>query len=122
MTGLWKGKLEMLYRRDGVREWLSLYPELINDEMLRLVDFLEEHDDFDAYQALDLTRVCELPPQLSIYQCFVDLYLSSDKADWIDSCLQNCPRQQRVNVVTFAKVVRLLIELQWDEIFRKHRK
>ena len=67
LTGLLKGKLEMLYRRDGVREWLSLYPELIDDELLRLVDFLEEHDDFDAYQALDLTRVCELPPQLSIY-------------------------------------------------------
>ena len=49
LTGLWKGKLEMLYRRDGVREWLSLYPELINDELLRLVDFLEENDDFDAY-------------------------------------------------------------------------
>ena len=45
------------------------------------------------------------------FRVFVDLYLSSDKVDWIQSCLQNCENQQHVNVVTFAKVVRLLIDL-----------
>ena len=42
---------------------------------------------------------------LSEYASFVDMYLKSDKNDWIDHCLQINPRQQHVKVQVFAKVV-----------------
>ena len=61
LLGLFRGRLEVLYRRDGVREWLSEHVDSINPEVMRLVDYLENDEDMDAYKALDLLRVCELP-------------------------------------------------------------
>ena len=118
LAGLWKAKLEPLYKRESVRDWFSRNIELINDDTLRLADYLEEREDLDATAYLEISRVCEVPENLFQMQVFVDLYLSSDKAEWIQNCLGRCTKQMHVNVVTFSKVVRLLIDLQWSDVFR----
>ena len=56
-----KGKMEIIYHREGVREWLTLYPELIDPDILRLVDFIEENEYVNDFKSLNLTRVCEVP-------------------------------------------------------------
>ena len=70
--GQLKSKLECIYARDGVRQWLTDFPELIEPESLRLADFLEKHVFLADYMYLDLARVVELPPSLSEYSLFVE--------------------------------------------------
>ena len=53
--------MEIIYHREGVREWLTLYPELIDPDILRLVDFIEENEYVNDFKSLNLTRVCEVP-------------------------------------------------------------
>ena len=88
-----KGKLETIYHREGVREWLTLYPELIDLDVLRLADFVEENELVSDFQSLNLTRVTEVPQDLKVYSCFNELYLKSDKSDWIERCLKQRPVQ-----------------------------
>ena len=87
-VGHLRSKLECIYARDGVRQWLTDFPELVEPESLRLADFLEKHVFLADYMYLDLARVVELPPALSEYSLYVEQYLKSDKSDWISQSLK----------------------------------
>ena len=50
--GQLKSKLECLYKRDGVRQWIIDHPDLIDPESLRLAAFLEKHTFLDDIKYL----------------------------------------------------------------------
>ena len=93
MLRQFKYKISTIYRRKGVIEWLSSHLELINLETLGLIKFIEENESVNDFQSLNISRVCEIPEDLHVYNCFNELYLRSEKSDWIDNCLKNQPVQ-----------------------------
>ena len=88
LLGLLQGKLTILYHREGIRDWLTEFPELINSEALRLAKFLETNEQVGDYEALNLSRICALPTDLNIFASFVSRYQRCDKCDWIEQCLK----------------------------------
>ena len=91
MLRQFKYKISTIYRRKGVIEWLSSHLELINLETLGLIKFIEENESVNDFQSLNISRVCEIPEDLKVYNCFNELYLNSEKSDWIDDCLKFQP-------------------------------
>ena len=67
------------------------FPQLINDEVLRVADFADRYDSTDAYALLNFLRVCEAPAALDIYSMHVHMYLKTKKADWINLSLEAIP-------------------------------
>ena len=68
------------------------FPHLINDEVLRVADFADKYDSIDAYAHLNYLRLCEAPKVLSTYSSYVEFYLKTEKADWLNLSLEANPR------------------------------
>ena len=80
-----------MYCDKQICEWLAKFPQFITHEIIRLADFLNEKPADQTFDIMQVARVVVLPQDLGSFVDRASYYLSSDKNNWIQQCLEVLP-------------------------------
>ena len=93
ILGLFQSELTHIFSDPEVCKWLAEHPGLMHAESLHLARFLCSKKGVRAYDILQLSRVCEVPPKADHLLTVAKHYLKSDKHKWVHECLAELPAQ-----------------------------
>ena len=105
LVALYESNLTALYENDGVCRWFAQHLSLLSDPTFRLAKHLSITHDPEAYDILEIQRVCTLPQNLDIFITVCQMILANDCKTWITECLKHCPQQEQVEPEALAEIL-----------------
>ena len=91
ILGLFQSELAKIFSNPEVCKWLAEHLKLMHAESLHLARFLCSKKGVRAYDILQLSRVCEVPPKAENLLTVAKHFLMSDKQRWVHECLLELP-------------------------------
>ena len=121
VLGLFQSQLMKIFADPEVCRWLAEHPREMHAGSLKLASHLCSQKTAGAYDILQLSRVCEMPPMADDFVAVCRYFLKSDKKGWVHECLLGLPSQQQVPFENFAELVTKLPQVRWRDVLEKNK-
>ena len=121
LVALYQSNLTALYDDDEVCRWLAQHLGLLNEPTLRLAKHLCDKHVSNAYDILEIHRVCTLPESLDTFTTVCRMILATDCKSWITEGLKHCPQQEQVDPEALAEVLICISQVNQRDFLAIHK-